>query len=523
MEEGREGEAGETGEAGANDESGAQGARNGEAGEPNSSTGGAFTSGGTSGAGTGGTNGAGTGGTSSPVKFCDLGKFDSNANDDELTCLPWSVCPPGTYVHESGNYTHDQVCEPCPSETFSEITNAPFCKEARRCTFAQEIASWPTPTTDRVCADADLFAPYHWDDGETGGLVVTDRGVYLLAHSSAEHDVFVVRYSLEGESLEPWNLVEGVADMADIGDMTHLGDDIYVVGLGAEAPSGEDTFARPGFVKKFSSDSGLVWDEPLGTGSERFEALRIATHDGKLYVIAGLRANAEAPLETVLYVLDATGELLSERTLTPGDGDPPSFDVAVTASGQVFVATDVISDPPADPQKQVVRRFDETGELFFEYPIYDSLWAIERSFVRRLVAGSDVDAHTLVAELSTQPPGSVEFPVWQYTFHHLGTNGGWGSSGITLELGDVLSAFASGYGGFIAVGQDVKGAPLLVRLDYGNQVVSREAVEGLRIDDQIPFSAGFGSGITGLEQAQDGTVFVGGVIDGGVFVTPWPE
>jgi hypothetical protein len=515
-------EGGGGGEAGA--ETSGSGASDslGEAGNPSASTGGTAATGGTDSGGTGGTSegggtsSGGTGGTSSTAKFCQLGDFDTDLSDDALTCEPWSICPPGTYVLESGSYTRDQACEPCPSEQFSEGENAASCKKARKCTFGQELEMWPTPTTDRVCVNAETFPPLEWEDAETGSLVVTQRGVYLLARSfEAADEVVIVRYSLTGDTHEPWIVLGENDDVIDIGDMTHLGNDIYVTGVGVEAPSEEESDVPSGFVKKFDPESGLVWSTPLGDGDEVFETTRLSTHDGKLFVVGVLREVPEAPTGTVLYVLDTDGNLESTMSLAPGGGEPDSFDFTMTSDGDVFVT---VSEFNPNGSPLVVRRFEDTGASIFGFHL-----PYGASFFPSVTAGNIDDIYAVVGETWTDPPGSAEFPRWQYVLYHMGI-AGWASIPVEHELGDRVSAFAPSDGGFVMVGRDKKRSPLLISINHQAQIQSRTVVEGLLIDPEGQNGPDFVSGITGIQQAANGTVFVGGFAPHvGIFVTPWPE
>src|SRR5690606_10550792 len=142
-----------------------------DGGMGSSRTGGVTGSGGNGAGGSSGTGGANsdagggsstssTGGSSSGEAICGHGTYDTDPNDDELTCEEWSVCQPGTFQEELGNSLHDRICEPCPPGTFSDKTNVFSCRTWGRCIFGEETAVEPTNTSDRTWRAAASFPLY---------------------------------------------------------------------------------------------------------------------------------------------------------------------------------------------------------------------------------------------------------------------------------------------------------------------------------------------------------------------------
>jgi hypothetical protein len=68
------------------------------------------------------------------------------------SCLPITECEPGTYVAQAGTGISDQICEGCPSGSYSNVANSPACTPWRTCLPGSYSSNVPSASTDRTCA-----------------------------------------------------------------------------------------------------------------------------------------------------------------------------------------------------------------------------------------------------------------------------------------------------------------------------------------------------------------------------------
>ncbi|MBN2577223.1 MAG: hypothetical protein JXP73_21860 [Deltaproteobacteria bacterium] len=78
---------------------------------------------------------------------CAAGTFASGR-----ACVPFTVCPAGSYVAQAGTPTSDQACGSCASGTFSDAQNSAACSAWQTCGPGYYVLSQPSATADRVCA-----------------------------------------------------------------------------------------------------------------------------------------------------------------------------------------------------------------------------------------------------------------------------------------------------------------------------------------------------------------------------------
>ena len=440
--------------------------------------------------GTGGSGGAegGTGGERPDEELCEWGSYDTDQTDDELTCEAWTECQPGEYLADHGGFWDDNLCEPCSHGTFSQSLNERHCKEWHKCKLGEQIAVEPSRVSDRSCEASELFPPY---SGNALGVVLPSEGPQLLVTQEYYPDsseVFVVSYSLSGQSRGEVTVANGVED--HVLDFISVGEEAFVVG---GTPSGDGS---PAFVRKVSETGTIAWETRLGSGTDHFNTVRVAGA-GDIYVVAEVYEAGEGPARIHLYVVDPADGSLSTVTLQGNPIGSP-HDVEVAANGHIYVAG-LASAGSSASTSATIMEFDAAGSLIAEQAVSESDW---------------------LAQLASDQSGGVYAlgAQWPQRLYHLNT-GGELLSTVDLGTGDwQMEAMTSTPEGVLVVGRTPQ-HPALVTTDPNGEVTVVEVLE----DIEAPQS------FVGIERASDGTLFVAGtnVSLGRVypvaFVAPWPD
>jgi hypothetical protein len=68
------------------------------------------------------------------------------------SCVAFTVCPAGSYVVQAGTAATDQICDLCPSGSFSTDANSASCTPWRTCQPGTYVVNVPSTTADRTCA-----------------------------------------------------------------------------------------------------------------------------------------------------------------------------------------------------------------------------------------------------------------------------------------------------------------------------------------------------------------------------------
>lgn len=518
---GSAGEEPSAGDSGGSTEAGGTGA----GGASGTVTGGAGGTGALGGSGGSASAANGAGGSNDPGS-CAWGTYDTDLTDDELTCEPWSVCQPGTFQQEFGDTRHDRLCEPCPAGSWNDAV-ASSCKPTTKCFLGQQVAVEPSSVNDRVCAPADVFAwtPLTYEE-PIGGLVVTDQGAYLAVGRG------LVGYSLDGEQLGSFGTDP---DQAGLADLAFIGSDLFAAATKYDYDTDASVFAEPGFVKKFTADGTLVWEHALAAEPrDHVTSIRIASHEEAIYAVArvedrlctltvdGSISCLDADYgqsRLVLGVVDTQGAEVSYETLEADTNVHQVHSVAVSSDGMLYVGVSRTVLHFADNCEELAETADplyyyyycQTGVAFWHAALlqFDGTELVAehdlgdlggRSLVLRADAADGV--HAMAFPVDQPEPAPL---------YRVDGSGELLQSTVDLE-GDHMFAFAVTDAGLAFVGITEAG-PLLVRTNADGQVLSRHVLE----DTEIP------GPISGLQEAGDGRLFLGGGGSDEVFVVPWPE
>ncbi len=492
-----------------------------DGGMGSSGTGGVTASGGNGAGGSSGTGGANsdagggsstssTGGSSSGEAICGHGTYDTDPNDDELTCEEWSVCQPGTFQEELGNSLHDRICEPCPPGTFSDKTNVFSCRTWGRCIFGEETAVEPTNTSDRTCRAATSF-PLHemHSQSSTRSLVVTRSGAYLLVGEG--HDLWngsVLRYSLQGDNLDVWQLGQ------HLGDMVPIEEDIFVAGSRSVEDLDSAVLTEPGFLQKYTAEGALVWDRTLGDATvDHYSYVRVAARDGDLYVVARVDEyscvvteegtqceDSPAPRRTMLHVFDAEGVAKLSKVLENDSKVGGIIDVEVATDGHIYVALSRFPSAYGFDYPYIVE-YDSAGVQTAEHSVRD--W--NEDWVRKMAADESGTGSVYVLSQSDNTSESPE-----YRLSALAANGQLLSSNV-LDIEGSADMFTLDGDLAMMIGVSADG-PQLIATDLSGALVSRDVLSDMHATT-----------FTGLALSDDGGVYFSGVQNYAAFVKPWPQ
>jgi hypothetical protein len=298
---------------------------------------------GTSGAGSGGGGAANTAGSASGGdagverdQRCESGSYDTNLDDDALTCAEWSVCPPGTFVDTAGTFKRDQLCTPCPEGTFLAESNGLACERWEKCFVGQQIEEDPSATTNRSCGTPEKFAYYY---GHAKGFVVTEDRATLLMSASVDPSypeldyTELLSYSLDG-SQQASAILTGSADGGVYPDddgwlssLTQVNNELFVGGARGDAYT----------VSKLGPDGNRVWELELD-----------ATPESANVGLSGDASNVHAVLDVgdgqaVHHVLDSEGNLLRSSPLTTADyltGGERELKVELANDGHLYIGAE---------------------------------------------------------------------------------------------------------------------------------------------------------------------------------------
>lgn len=162
------------------------GTNTGGSGSGGRATGGSHTGGtSTGGSHTGGseTGGSGSGGGAP----CDDGTFDHDGNA-ATACQPWSDCPQGSSVAETGTGTSDRECRYCAQEHFSSESNSENCTAWEDCEPGQMVMVAGSYTSDRVCQSCPDGTFSTLPNSTCEGWTTCSEGTYVGTVGDADSD-----------------------------------------------------------------------------------------------------------------------------------------------------------------------------------------------------------------------------------------------------------------------------------------------------------------------------------------------
>ncbi|NOY90597.1 MAG: hypothetical protein GXP55_05250 [Deltaproteobacteria bacterium] len=371
--------------------------------------------------------------TSGPVcEACSVGEYCAGGDappipcrgqtwdddDDPATaCVPWTMCVAGTFVATSGDATHDRVCQPCASGSFSDHANASACTLFTECGPIDVDQGGGSATSDRVCMVSGWSQNFGSAAEDSAMAVAVDlagnvnvagytlgtfpgqtsaggRDAFVRSYDKASHLRWTRQFGSAGDDL---GLAVGVDSLGNVyvGTTRNLTDasihkfdsggrelwtrsvrveagrsmalqvvpsgDFYLVDGTDEALPGQTSAGgRDAFVRKYDSAGRELWVREFGTADADNAVEVSADASGNVYVLAWSSAAAPpavAVLSFSVRAYDSAGTLLWANDFVPRE-DPPGF-MAVDGAGDTCLAGSTDSALPGQTSAGMVDSFAE--------------------------------------------------------------------------------------------------------------------------------------------------------------------
>lgn len=203
---------------------------------------------------------------------CSGGSFWSSDAD---VCVPWTACPVGTYISQSGGADYDRQCSACSAGSYADQVDQESCAACRDCAWLGAVADC-SATANAQCGETDATRQLGTAGIESGRALAFSSSGQLWAVGSTTRalegtnvgatDAIAVQYAGDGSGYEldqfgTTNVDESAAVASDSNG------NVWIVGTTEASLDGRHYGGVDVFLRRYDSQRVLTQSHQFGSAT----------------------------------------------------------------------------------------------------------------------------------------------------------------------------------------------------------------------------------------------------------------